>query len=258
LEITTVAEGEFSRIVDPLGMVARTQDEWRALWALHAGPESDAPAVDFSERIVAAAFGGQKPSAGYGVQIGEAREDSGVVHLIVTEHAPARGIVAAAILTSPFHIVSLPRTAAEIAWDSSNPHRPASSLQPPTSNLPPPASTGLSPRAASALAYAAGPLSGALMLLAESSNDVVRFHAWQSIVALGGLGIALAASYALAAAALFVSVAGVTLMLDAASVIWIVLALVWLICLWKAWSGERWKLPLAGTVAERLTSRKTS
>ena len=37
-----------------------------------------------------------------------------------------------------------------------------------------------------------------------------------------------------------------------AFVIWIVLAIVWAICLWKAWSGERWKLPLAGDYAERF------
>jgi uncharacterized membrane protein len=35
-------------------------------------------------------------------------------------------------------------------------------------------------------------------------------------------------------------------------VIWIVLVLVWVICLFKAWSGERWKLPIVGDYAERL------
>jgi uncharacterized membrane protein len=39
-----------------------------------------------------------------------------------------------------------------------------------------------------------------------------------------------------------------------ATVIWIVLAIVWGICLWKALSGERWKLPLAGDFAERLAT----
>ncbi len=61
-----------------------------------------------------------------------------------------------------------------------------------------PSSTGLEPRTASALAYLAGPFSGALILFAESTNQDVRFHAWQSIVALGGLGLAVLASYLLA------------------------------------------------------------
>ena len=115
-----------------------------------------------------------------------------------------------------------------------------------------PSSTGLDPRTASALAYLAGPFSGALMLFAESTSDLVRFHAWQSIVALGGLGLAVIASYVLAFVALFVSATAVSVMVGVATVIWIVLAIVWVLCLWKALSGERWKLPLAGGYAERL------
>ena len=113
-------------------------------------------------------------------------------------------------------------------------------------------STGLAPRTASALAYLAGPFSGALILLAESKNPDVRFHAWQSVVGLGGLGVALLMAYVLSAAALFVSAGAVTVMFTVASVLWIVLALVWAICLWKAFSGQRWKLPLAGDYAERF------
>jgi uncharacterized membrane protein len=126
---------------------------------------------------------------------------------------------------------------------------PASNVQPPTAT---PSSTGLQPRTAATLAYLAGPFSGALILLAESRSADVRFHAWQSIVGLGGLGVALILAYTLGAAALFVSAAAVTLMFAVASVLWIVLAIVWAICLWKAYAGERWKLPLAGDYAERF------
>ncbi len=125
-------------------------------------------------------------------------------------------------------------------------------LHPPSSTLPPPSSTGLQPRTASALAYLAGPFSGALILLAETSNDEVRFHAWQSIVGLGGLTLAVIASYALGIAALFVSATAVSVMVGVATVIWIVLLIVWAICLWKAARGEHWHLPLAGDYAERL------
>ncbi|HYT73550.1 MAG TPA: hypothetical protein VEL79_02275 [Vicinamibacterales bacterium] len=118
-------------------------------------------------------------------------------------------------------------------------------------------STGLHPRTASALAYLAGPFSGALILLAESTSDDVRFHAWQSIIGLGGLGLAVVASYVLAFAALFVSAAAVSLMIGVATVIWIVLLIVWAICLWKTCSSERWKLPLAGDYAERRLRRSS-
>ena len=125
-------------------------------------------------------------------------------------------------------------------------------VESPSSTLQPPSSTGLQPRTASTLAYLAGPFSGALILLAETSNDEVRFHAWQSIVGLGGLTLAVIASYALAIAALFVSATAVSVMVGVATVIWIVLLIVWAICLWNAATGERWHLPLAGHYAERF------
>ena len=126
----------------------------------------------------------------------------------------------------------------------------------PPSVLGPPSSTGLHPRTASALAYLAGPFSGGLILLAESQNDDVRFHGWQSVVGLGGLVVAVLLAYFLAFVALFVSAAAVSVMVGVASVIWIVLLLTWAICLWKAYTGERWKLPFAGDYAERFATRR--
>jgi uncharacterized membrane protein len=283
MSMTTIARGDASRISEPRRILARSDDEWRALWAVHAGPDIEPPAVDFGTVTVAAAFAGEKPSAGYSIDIsaadpalrsaadpadyavGSAADhadyaDRGI-GLVVEERGPAGGTVAAAIVTSPFHIVAVHRGLGEVTWveagGASREARGASSGDPGVraSRLAPRASissTGLEPRTASALAYLAGPFSGALILLAESANDHVRFHAWQSIVGLGGLGLAVVASYILAFAALFVSATAVSLMVGVAYVIWIVLAIVWALCLWKAWSGERWKLPLAGDYAERL------
>ena len=132
-------------------------------------------------------------------------------------------MVAAAIITSPFHIVAVPRTAGDVAWaevggrgsgsgigiedrDQGSRHR--RDLRLPRLAPRPPSSTGLEPRTAAALAYLAGPFSGALMLMAENANGDVRFHAWQSIIGLGGLGLAVMASYMLAFVAMFVSDAG--------------------------------------------------
>lgn len=114
-----------------------------------------------------------------------------------------------------------------------------------------PSSTGLDPRTASALAYLAGPFSGALVLWAETTNRDVRFHAWQSILGLGGLTLAVVLSSALAVVALFLSATVMLVMLRVATGFAVVLALVWAVCLWKAFAGGRWKLPVAGAYAER-------
>jgi uncharacterized membrane protein len=304
--LTTIAQGDASHVTEQRRAIARTDPEWRALWAIHAGPEADPPAIDLAAVTVAAAFAGEKPAAGYSITIAAAepsaagRPARSGVHLTVRESGPAAGGVTAQILTSPFHIVAVPK-GADVVWEpeprdhrspasdlrppasdlrppASDLRPPASDLRPPASDLRPPASglrppatdlrpptsdlrpptsdlrssTGLEPRTASALAYLAGPFSGALILAAESTNREVRFHAWQSIVGLGGLGLAVIVSYILAFVALFVSATAMSLMLSVAKVIWIVLAIVWALCLWKAWSGERWKLPLAGDYAERF------
>lgn len=258
--LTTIARGDASHVAEPRRLVCRTDDEWRTLWAIHAGPEADAPAVDMTTVTVAAAFAGEKPSAGYSLEISAAEQAGPGVRLVVQERGPGRDAVAAAIITSPFHIVAVPKTVGQITWQDDglrmtevgNASVSSSDIRSPTSDIRHPSSTGLDPRTASALAYLAGPFSGGLILLAESTNQDVRFHAWQSIVGLGGLGLAVIASYILAFVALFVSATAVSLMVGVATVIWIVLAIVWVICLWKAWSGDRWKLPLAGDYAERF------
>ena len=270
--LTTIARGDDSHVVDPRRATAGTEQEWLALWAAHAGPLAEAPAIDLTAVTVAAAFAGEKPSAGHTIDITDTAADEGHarVTLAVEERGPGRGTIAAAIITSPFHIVTVPR-GLDVAWASDGLSAVALAkaegrgsevgknsafspdLQRPTSNLS--SSTGLEPRTASAMAYLAGPFSGALVLAAESTNQDVRFHAWQSIVGLGGLGLAVITSYILGFLAVFVSATVVSVMVAVATVIWIVLALVWVICLWKAWSGERWKLPLAGDYAERFVTR---
>lgn len=264
--LTTVGRGDASRILDSRRVVVRAPDEWRRLWALHAGPDAAAPPIEFESSIVAAAFAGEKPSAGHGIEIIAAIGDLEGVRLIVEQHTPGSGMVAAQVLTSPFHIVSFPRTERDVRWSESGLREPgaaagdsasvARSSNPSsrTSHPATPTSTGLSPIAASVLAYLAGPVSGALMLFAEPANVDVRFHAWQSIIALGGLGLAVIAVYVLAFVALFVSATGVSLLVRVSTAIWLALLVVWAICLWKAVSGERWKLPLAGEYAERMAT----
>ena len=96
------------------------------------------------------------------------------------------------------------------------------------------------------LAYLAGPFSGALMLFAETRSRDVRFHAWQSIAGLGGIALALATAYALAVAALFVSAAAVSVMIGVASLLWIVLLVVWAICLYQAYDRRPVEAPDRG------------
>jgi uncharacterized membrane protein len=110
-------------------------------------------------------------------------------------------------------------------------------------------STGLQPQFAGALAYLAGPFSGLIILLAERSNRFVRFHAWQAIIGLGGLGFITVALLLSAFLGLFFSPTvfrTLYLMAGISAAAWLV---AWAICLVKAFGGSAWKLPLAGNLA---------
>ena len=111
--------------------------------------------------------------------------------------------------------------------------------------------TGLSPNVASALAYVAGPLSGVLVLLAERSDHGVRFHAWQSVIALGALWMLGLILYFLAFASIFVSANALFALLSLAGFVWIAAIAVCIVCVVRAYKGQPCKLPLAGELAEQ-------
>ena len=118
-----------------------------------------------------------------------------------------------------------------------------------------PSSTGLDPNFAAALAYLAGPFSGILILLVERANDYVRFHAWQAVVGLGGLGLLAAGMLVLSFLTLLLSPLVFRVMQRLSYVLACLWVVLWIICLVKAFTGNRWMMPVAGRHAQRLATR---
>lgn len=118
-----------------------------------------------------------------------------------------------------------------------------------------PSSTGLEPRVAAALSYLIGWVTGILFFVLEERSRYVRFHAMQSIIALGGLWALGVAFWVLSFLSVFVSATGFHVLMWTAQGTWLVGVIVWLVCLFKAYAGDWWKLPIAGTVAERIAAR---
>ena len=102
-------------------------------------------------------------------------------------------------------------------------------------------STGLPPNTAGLLCYIAGWITGIIFFVLEQRNRFVRFHAAQSIVVFG-----------------IITVAGTVLgLIPVVGVgfswtIGIIGFIVWIIMIVKASSGEWYKLPWAGDVAEKM------
>ncbi len=104
-------------------------------------------------------------------------------------------------------------------------------------------STGLQPNVAGLLCYIGGWISGIIFLVLEQKNRWVRFHAVQSIIVFGTITVA---------GLIFgwIPVVG-----DAFSwIISIIGFILWVILMIKAYNGERYKLPVAGDIAESIVA----
>lgn len=101
----------------------------------------------------------------------------------------------------------------------------------------------LSPRVAGLLCYVAGWISGIIFLVLEQKNRFVRFHALQSIIVFGILTLANIVFGSIPWAGTGFSV-----------IIGITAFILWIILMVKANSGEMFKLPWAGNLAERLAN----
>jgi PrcB C-terminal len=106
--VMTVARGPMSAVADARQTVARTVTEWGALWKSH-GAAQPMPDVDFSTSMVAAVFLGSQPTGGISVEITGTRLDGDALVVEFVERRPGRGDVVSQVLTSPFHVVKLPR-----------------------------------------------------------------------------------------------------------------------------------------------------
>ena len=106
--LRTLEKGSQSFVDDLKQVTARTTDEWNAVWKQHA-PDRPAPAVDFSREMVVGIFVGSRNSAGYSVEIVSVEKQAAGILVRYKETMPSRAAVTAQILTSPYHLVAVPK-----------------------------------------------------------------------------------------------------------------------------------------------------
>jgi len=120
----------------------------------------------------------------------------------------------------------------------------------------PAAQSGLSENAAALLSYVLGWLTGLIFLLIDR-RPYVRFHAAQSLVTFGGLhiirivvGVFFGAGWWYYGGWGHLGIGA--LLLGALGLLTFVL---WIVCMVKAYQGVRFKVPIAGDIADGMAGR---
>jgi len=107
--------------------------------------------------------------------------------------------------------------------------------------------TNLEPNVKGLLCYVAGWITGLVFFLIEKDDDFVRFHAKQSIIVFGAIFIVHLLLYILWVIPVVGWIFGALL----GSLLWVFAVVLWIILMIKAYQGERFKLPVAGDLAEK-------
>lgn len=100
--------------------------------------------------------------------------------------------------------------------------------------------TGLEPNIAGLLCYVLGWVTGIIFLILEKKNEFVRFHAIQSIITFGAINI------------FYIIFFWVPFFW----ILWLLVFILWIILMFKAYQGQRYKLPWAGNFAEKQLKPK--
>lgn len=101
---------------------------------------------------------------------------------------------------------------------------------------------GLDPHVAGALTYLLGWITGIAFLLLEPANKFVRFHALQSVLVFGTLSVVWVVVMS--------TIPILGLVIGLVLIPWLSVVL-WLLLMYKAYRGERFKLPIAGEIADQ-------
>ena len=110
-------KGDQSNVDEARQVVVRTAAEWKTLWRRHS-PDRDQPRVDFGRDMVVGAFLGSQATAGFSVEIVSALVEQGVLVVRARETRPQVDRIVAQVITSPYHLVAVPRHSGDVRFES--------------------------------------------------------------------------------------------------------------------------------------------
>ena len=101
-------------------------------------------------------------------------------------------------------------------------------------------------------------VTGLLFWGLERRDALVRFHAAQATITFGGLAILIMLLGALGLVMLSFAPRGFVVFVGAAMVVWVASVVLWLVAIWQASQGKRWRIPLAAKLADSWSRTSAS
>jgi hypothetical protein len=114
--VRSLDKGVRSEVSAPRQVTVRDAKEWAALWRAH-GSKKALPAVDFSREMVVGVFMGERPTAGFAVEIVGCREAGNGVTVQYREKVPDRDDITAQVIVSPYHLAAIPRRTGAVMFE---------------------------------------------------------------------------------------------------------------------------------------------
>lgn len=107
-------------------------------------------------------------------------------------------------------------------------------------------SLGLDENVEALLTYVLGWITGIVFLVIEKESKFVRFHALQSTLAFLGLTVL---SIILTPVGILPLIGILVALVN--WIIWVIGIITWIVCMIKAYQGQKFKLPIIGNIAEK-------
>ena len=115
--LRVLEKGDQSNVDEARQVAVRTAAEWNTLWRQHS-PDRDQPRVDFGRDMVVGVFLGSRTTAGFSVEIVSALVEQGAVVVRFRETRPQSDRIVAQVITSPYHLVAVPRHSGEVRFEN--------------------------------------------------------------------------------------------------------------------------------------------
>ena len=114
--LRVLEQGDQSNVDEARQVALRTAAEWKTLWRQHS-PDRDQPRVDFGRDMVVGVFLGSRTTAGFSVEIVSALVEQGALVVRFRETRPQSDRIVAQVITSPYHLVVIPRHSGEVKFE---------------------------------------------------------------------------------------------------------------------------------------------